>query len=294
MSSLRLEEVGKKAMDRFAARMLAAIDAGCQTPGTHRRGALDSLPLSLSILKSRLLPVLHGFTTRHGGVSTGAFASLNVSTALGDSPGNVGENLARIAGTAGIAADRIATVSQVHGASIERAAEGDAAALAVRPADAVWTDTPGIAVAVKTADCVPVLLADPAGRVAAVHSGWRGTDLEVCAAAVAELCRQGARPDQLVAAIGPCIRACCYEVSDELAARFRERFGSEVIAQGGGTRPHLDLVRAIRATLRRSGLESDRIDVIERCTACEAEDFFSHRRDGGTTGRHLSFAVCAF
>jgi hypothetical protein len=240
-------------------------------------------------LVSPLLPVPHGFSLRRGGVSSGEFESLNVSGSGGDSAESVAENLRRLAAGAGIPVERIASVSQVHGREVVRAAEGQP-----READALWTDEAAAAVSVKTADCVPILLVDPEGRrVAAVHSGWRGTDLEVAAAAVEALSRQGSRPEKILAAIGPCIRLCCYEVSDELARRFADRFGPEVVASDGGA-PHLDLQRAVRTTLVRAGLRADRIDVLERCTACETGDFFSHRRDRGRTGRHLNFALCAF
>jgi hypothetical protein len=240
-------------------------------------------------LVSPLLPVPHGFSLRRGGVSTGAFESLNVSGSGGDLAQNVAENLRRLAAGAGISAERIAAVSQVHGREVVQAGDGEP-----READALWTEEAGAAVSVKTADCVPILLVDPEGRrVAAVHSGWRGTELEVAAAAVEALSARGSSPHKLLAAIGPCIRLCCYEVSDALAQQFAGRFGPEVVASDGGA-PHLDLQRAVRATLVRAGLRVDRIDVLERCTACEPEDFFSHRRDRGRTGRHLNFATCAF
>jgi polyphenol oxidase len=180
-------------------------------------------------------------------------------------------------------------VSQVHGREVVRAGEGEP-----RQADALWTDAAGLAVSVKTADCVPILLVDPDGRrVAAVHSGWRGTDLEIAAAAVEALSAQGARPERLLAAVGPCIQACCYEVSGDLAKRFVDRFGADVVPSDRGA-PHLDLPRAVCATLHRAGVRGDHIDVLRCCTACEQEDFFSHRRERGHTGRHLNFAVCAF
>jgi YfiH family protein len=255
--------------------------------GTRRLHFAAEMPSSA--LVSPLLPIPHGFTTRHGGVSGGAFASLNVSGSVGDAPENVAENLRRIAAGAGIFEKRLAAVTQVHGREVVRAGEGEPP-----QADALWTEEVGLAVSVKTADCVPILLVDPEGRrVAAVHSGWRGTDLEVAAAAVEALASLGARPEKLLAAVGPCIQSCCYEVSADLAKRFAERFGAEVVSSEGGA-PHLDLPRAVRATLQRAGVRGDRIDILARCTSCEPEDFFSHRRDRGRTGRHLNFAVCAF
>jgi YfiH family protein len=152
----------------------------------------------------------------------------------------------------------------------------------------------GGAVGVRTADCVPILIADPQrGRVAAVHSGWRGTAQRIAARAVEALAAQGSNPAWLVAAIGPAIQACCYEVSDELGARFAAAFGEDVVSRAR-PRPHLDLPRAVRKALEQSGVAADRIEVLPHCTSCDSGRFFSHRRDRGRTGRHLSFVACAF
>ena len=138
-------------------------------------------------------------------------------------------------------------------------------------------------------------LAAEAGRspiqlatVAAVHSGWRGTALRVASRAVEALVRTGATASSVCAVVGPCIQACCYEVGPELAERFRAEFGSQVV-RDGGVRPHLDLSAAVRATLLAAGLSADNVDLQPACTACDGTRFYSHRRDGGVTGRHLSF-----
>lgn len=247
-------------------------------------------------LTSRLLPMPHGFSVRQGGVSQGAYRSLNLGFAGGDDAGSVRENHRRLAEAAGFSLPALHVVSQVHGDAVLKVDEApESEALKARgEADALWTSRAGAAVGIRTADCVPILIADPEGRrVAAVHSGWRGTDLRITARAVEALVREGARPERLVAAVGPAIQRCCYEVSEELALRFRARFGDEVVAHDGG-RWRLDLARAVKQTLRQVGVPEDRIDVLPECTACDAERFFSHRRDKGVTGRHLSFAVCRF
>ena len=247
-------------------------------------------------LISHLIPVPHGFSVRHGGVSEGPYASLNLGYSVGDDPARVTENLRRLARKAGLPASALATISQVHGDRVLRAEampEGDEPLPPIGEADALWTDAPGVAVGVKTADCVPILISDREGRrVAAVHSGWRGTELKIAARAVETLVENGARADQLVAAVGPCIQACCYEVSEDLASRFGAAFGEEVIERSG-SKPHLDLSRAVRQTLREAGLSDERIDVLPHCTACDATKFFSHRRDRGQSGRQLSFVVSA-
>lgn len=227
---------------------------------------------------------LHGFSTRRGGVSAAPFDSLNLGGSVGDDPAAVEENLRRLAAEAGFERGGFRAVLQVHGDRVVTADERPIPA--GTEADALVSRTPGIAVAVKTADCVPILIASAAtGSVAAVHAGWRGTDAAIVQRAVESL---GLPPSELVAAVGPAIGACCYEVSEELAARFAARHGS---ASGVVRGRHLDLPAANRALLLEAGLRPEAIDVLDACTACDAERFFSHRRDRGNTGRHLSFVV---
>ncbi|AKF81204.1 conserved hypothetical protein [Myxococcus fulvus] len=254
--------------------------------------------MSIELLTSRLLPVPHGFATRAGGVSEGPFASLNLGFSTGDAREKVEENLRRLAGAAGAPLGALSRVSQVHGdvvleARVEQVDE------ALRPvegeADALWTEVPGTWVAVGTADCVPVVLVDPDGRrVAAIHSGWKGTDLVISARAVETLVARGARPERLLAAVGPSIQRCCYEVSEELGQRFTQRFGADVVEVEPSGRVRLDLSRAVRMTLVGAGLRPEHVDVLQACTACEPSRFFSHRRDAGRTGRHLNLVVNRF
>jgi hypothetical protein len=250
-----------------------------------------------SFVTSSLLPVPHGFATRAGGVSEGPYASLNLGFAVGDVRERVEENHRRLAEAAGAALGALHTVKQVHGDRVLEAAGGEGTG-GLRPqqgeADALWTERPGDWVAVGTADCVPILLVDPEGRrVAAVHSGWRGTDADISARAVEALVARGARPERLLAAVGPSIQRCCYEVSEELGQRFTSRFGPEVVQRSEGS-VRLDLARAVRLTLLRAGLKEAHVDVLSECTACDGDRFFSHRRDAGRTGRHLNFVVHRF
>ncbi len=240
-------------------------------------------------LRSSLLDVPHGFSLRAGGVSVGPLSSLNLGEGVGDAEPSVVENVRRLAEAVGRLPEQLATVRQVHGDRVVRGTPG------VRPeADGVWTDdATGVWVGVKSADCVPVLLATADGRsVAAVHSGWRGTALGVAARAVETLVRTGAKASSVKAAIGPCIQACCYEVGPELATRFGAEFGAGVV-RAWGVRPHLDLPGAVRATLLGAGLLPEHVDLQSACTACDASRFYSHRRDGGVTGRHLAFVAPA-
>lgn len=251
------------------------------------------------LLRSKVLPVPHGFSTRHGGVSGPPFATLNVGYAVGDDRAHVTENLHRLACAAEVPPGDLHTVSQVHGdAAVEagpRAAEGQLPEVSGE-ADALWTARLGAAVGVKTADCVPLLIVDPDRRaVAAVHSGWRGTDARIASRTVALLTARGGAAQRLLCVIGPSIRACCYQVSEELAARFLARFGPEAIKPDPERPgPHLDLVHCVSQDLQAAGVKPAHLDVMPHCTSCEVDTFFSHRRDQGRTGRHLSFVQCRF
>jgi polyphenol oxidase len=254
-------------------------DHGCA--GAPQASAL-SFP-SMLILRSRLLDdFAHGFTTRDGGGSPAPWGSLNLGEAVGDEPERVAENWRRLAAASGLA---FARVRQVHGA---RVLDADRAGAPIAEADAVTSAAPGVAACVSVADCVPILLADPeSGRVAAVHAGWRGTIARIAAAAVERLAAHGATPRRLLAAIGPSIGPCCYEVSPELAARFRAELGEDTVRPG--RTPHLDLQRANAAILRAAGVSPECVEALGHCTSCEVELFFSHRRDAGRTGRHAAF-----
>ena len=237
------------------------------------------------ILAARLLGgYRHGFTTREGGTSIGAFESLNLSSTVGDDPALVRENWARVRAATGLA---FARVRQVHGC---RVVEVEAGTEPVEEADAVATSVPGVAACVSIADCVPVLLADTrSGAVAAIHAGWRGTIGGAAAAAVRSLVeRHGARPADLLAAIGPGIGPCCFEVSRDLAVRFRDEV-DKVTATPRDHGSRVDLWRANELLLRRAGLPRRQIETVARCTSCEERTFFSHRRDRGLTGRHVAF-----
>jgi YfiH family protein len=242
----------------------------------------------VQILRSGLLGRFpHGFTTRHGGGSRPPFDALNLGEAVGDDPAAVAENWERLRGETGLA---FARVRQVHGDRVLVAREPWPAS--ARPeADAVVSATRGVAACVSVADCVPVLLADPrGGAVAAVHAGWRGSIARIAARAVEALAREaGARPCDLIAAIGPSIGPCCYEVAEDLAARFAAELGDDVVRVGPGA-PRLDLWLANERALREAGLGGASVDRLDRCTACDP-GLFSHRRDRGRTGRQVGFVA---
>jgi YfiH family protein len=257
---------------------------------------------------SRLLSaegVVHGFSVRTGGVSQGAYSSLNLGRAVGDDPKAVDENLRRLANAAGLKSpEAFASANQVHGnrvlgATSDGLREVFPATSAREPAGATEADVvlalePGIAAAVRVADCVPILLFAPdLGVAAAVHSGWRGAKLSVAARGVRALQHvTGADPSLLLAAVGPCIGRCCYEVGADLAAGFRALFGPEAADDPEKVpRPHLDLRFCVESALRSAGVRTERIEHSGGCTSCDIGACFSHRRDHGTTGRHLAFVA---
>jgi hypothetical protein len=144
------------------------------------------------------------------------------------------------------------------------------------PADGLWTDEPGLPVLAMSADCLPIALARTNGgppAVAVLHAGWKGLLAGIVAAGVEAL-----GSGSLVAAVGPAIGPCCYEVGEEVAEPYRARFGADVVHGRS-----LDLWACAERALLAAGVS--RVDRFDRCTACEPETFFSHRRDHGVTGR---------
>ncbi len=179
---------------------------------------------------------------------------------------------------------RLLLLGQVHGAAVAFAPwEG-------RPeADAAVAASPGWLLGIQTADCLPVLLVDPKRRlVAAAHAGWRGTAAGVAGRAVAALVARGSRPEDLVAALGPGIGPCCYEVGDEVRAAFSPS-GAAFFRPGPNGRPHLDLRAANARQLANAGLLPEALHHVADCTRCRADLYPSYRRDGRGAGRMISF-----
>ena len=244
--------------------------------------------------------VVHGFSLRTGGVSPAPFDSLNLGASVGDAAESVEENLRRLLEAAGVRGG-LATAHQVHGDRVLGASAGGVLheilpATEPQPegADAVVALDDGVAAGVRVADCVPLLLyAEDQGAAAAVHSGWRGTRLSIAARAVRALQHAaGADPARILAAVGPCIGRCCYEVSPELASMFRGLFGPEAADDPAHRpKPHLDLRACVEGALQRAGVPAERIEQVEGCTSCDMSAFFSHRRDKGRTGRHIAFVA---
>ena len=248
-------------------------------------------------LKSDLLEhagFVHAFFTRLGGVSRGPFESLNLSLSVGDDPEHVEENLRRAAATLGVNRERLYVTRQVHGCDVVVLGAGAASAqVSALAADANVSNCAGVACGVRTADCVPILLADPeSGRVAAVHAGWRGVACNIAGAAVKQMQALGSRPNALLAAIGPHISVDAFEVGEDVAATLARCAGGEAaVIRAAGRKPHVDLARILGAQLEGAGIEMTQIERVRGCTFAEESSFFSHRRDGAVGGRMLSAIV---
>ncbi len=225
--------------------------------------------MSFAALGDHLAIALPGgtalFTTRRGGVSDGPFASLNLGLWTDDDEMRVRENRARVERIGG---GRIAQARQVHGTDVI-AANPDA----VAEADGQVTDAPGVAAMALVADCLPIALVAPEG-VGMLHAGWRGLAGGVIANGVEALRALGA--ERIAAAIGPGAGPCCYEVGDEVRAAF------------GTSGRTVDLKAIARERLADAGVET--VHDCGLCTMHDPERFFSHRRDGGVTGRQAGLA----
>jgi YfiH family protein len=211
------------------------------------------------------------FFTRLGGISEPPYDSLNVSRKVGDEPEAVEENLSTIRRAMGLRP--AAWVRQVAGDSVVRVSGPGFAG----KADALVTAVPDLCLSVAVADCVPVALVGERD-VGMVHSGWRGTLAGVSGKAAHSL-----RGDLVRAYIGPSIRRCCYEVSEELAAGFAAEFGEEVVSGR-----HLSLQHAIKVDLEKAGVE---VNDLGLCSGCRPDLFYSHRKQGPLTGRNLASVV---
>jgi YfiH family protein len=232
----------------------------------------------------------HAFFTCAGGVSSGPFATLNLSSSVGDSPANVAENLNRAADWLGIGVADLNWVSQTHGSEVV-ILDGHLPVESVRmtSADAIIASTGNCACCVRTADCVPVLVADRvSGRVAAIHAGWRGVVAGIVPQTIARLTELGTRREHLIAAIGPHIRVDAFEVSDDVSQLIGEATPRVcVVRRDLGDRPHVSLAQSLCEQLKMAGLGHGQVDDVGGCTFQESDRFFSYRRLGRASGRHL-------
>lgn len=216
-------------------------------------------------------PYSVAFSTRRGGVSEGSFDSLNLGLLTHDEAAHVAENRRRLCEAAGADPERLAMNRQVHATTVNRAEAGERG----REGDGLWTDEPGVPMLKLTADCLPIALARQNGdkpALALLHAGRLGLLHGIVEGGVAAL------GGKLAAVVGPGIGPCCYEVGDDIAEEYRERFGDDALRGR-----NLDLWTVAERVLRAAGVES--VERLDLCTACDPERFFSHRRDGPVTGR---------
>lgn len=252
----------------------------------------------LEYLHADFLPAPNSFSTRHGGVSTGHLASLNLGTGRGDEPANVEENWRRFGAAVGFSPEKLIFTHQVHGSLVRRVTAADFGQGLRCPApqcDGLITDEPGAALAVFSADCTPILLCDTAtGAVGAVHAGWRGTALGIVRRAVEAMGEAfGSRPQDIRAAIGPCIDRCCFEthadVPEAMLAALGDAARIAIDDHGDGTY-HVDLKDLNGIWLEQAGVEQ--VETCPFCTACQPERFWSHRRVGDRRGALAAVIVC--
>ncbi len=232
--------------------------------------------------------VRHAIITRLGGVSSGPYASANLGLAVGDDREAVLANR-RLAGALVSLGAHPVTVKQVHGVQAVLAEAPGEPGVPLGEADMLVTRTPGVPLLVQVADCAPIILIDPVQNAAAVvHAGWRGTAAGAGREAVASMQRLfGSCPGHLLAGIGPAIGVCCYEVGEEVADAVVAASGGTggIIDRTHGERPHLSLETALSAQLRAAGVPESGIECAALCTACRLDLFYSHRREGVSTGR---------
>jgi YfiH family protein len=245
----------------------------------------------------RAIGVPHAFSTRIGGVSPSPFDSMNLGNPSGcavqDEGERITENFKRLQRAIGLEDRTRAWVHQVHGNRLVKFNKQTASG---EKADAVVTACPARVATVRVADCVPILVASENGKmVAAIHAGWRGIVAGVIPAAIAEIQTQlqtsePATPREaemkIIAAIGPCIGFDAFEVGAEVLAEFDRMFGSAAPMRRAETgKGFVDLREAARRQLIDAGISRDSIDTTDRCTVAHRDEFFSHRRDRGITGR---------
>jgi polyphenol oxidase len=241
--------------------------------------------------------VSHFVTTRHGGVSTGAYASLNIGLGTDDEASAVLQNRKILAKSVNIPLSSFVFLNQVHETRVEvatLATKGSGAfnrESAVSKTDAIITNQSGICLFVMGADCVPVLFFDPVKLVVgACHSGWRGTVKSAPAKTVEKMVSAfGSNPGDVLVGIGPSIGSCCYEVGNEVVSSVREQFGKNASGllsiPGKGTQFHFDLWGAVEQQLVAFGVRPENIEQSGLCTKCNSGDFFSSRQGRGVTGR---------
>jgi hypothetical protein len=266
--------------------------------------------------------VPHAFSTRLGGVTTAysrdeaQAGEMNLGLTQTDDARNVAENRRLLLAAAGVSERTLVTLRQIHSNLTRRVARAEANLDRPMRADGLMTDDPAVMIGVETADCVPVLVRDTRNNaVAAFHAGWRGTVKRIVEGSIGKMRLEfGSQPEDLEAAIGPAIGACCYAVGEDVRGEFLSQFSyapelfceiydSDPVKEkypllfltarapghsNMGPNLHLDLIEANRRQLLDAGLRADAITTGWRCTQCERETFYSYRAERGFCGRMMA------
>lgn len=243
----------------------------------------------MQVIKGELLrSTLHGFTTRQGGVSKGPYAELNLGWQVGDCPADVRRNHQRVLRFLKWAPSRVAYMQQVHSADVVAVHSGGQ----ISSCDGILTNRRGLMLWGYFADCTPIFIHDPIRQVVGlIHAGWRGTVKAIARSAVETLkAEYDCNPRDLLVYIGPRIGQCCYEV-DSRVADYVKRFPwwQEVLNPQGAQRFRFDLAQCNLRILEDAGVIREHVEIAPYCTSCYPEIFFSHRRDGSSTGRMAGF-----
>ncbi len=236
--------------------------------------------------------IVHGFTTREGGVSKGQYESLSLSPYRGDDIECVHKNEEILCKSLGFDYSRLSSTKQEHTDNIEViTSENIGIGVHVpwgKGVDAVITREKNVPILCYSADCVPIIMyASDIQAIAAIHSGWKGTAMKIAEKTVKKLIETGAKHENIHAAIGPCIGKCCYEVSEDVALKFDEKYYT---AKENG-KYMLDLEAVNSDLIRSAGVLKENISVSSICTKCHNDIFFSHRGQGGTSGT-LGGIIC--
>ena len=252
---------------------------------------------SLEYLTAEGITVPHCFTTRHGGVSTGPLASMNIAIKLDETEENVTRNFEILGNALGFEITDLVLTRQTHTDWVRPVTREDCRGCFHRDypeCDALVTNTPGLALTVFTADCTPILFHDPVtGAVGAAHAGWRGTAAGIGARTVEAMVRHyGCKPENIRAAIGPNIGACHFETDGDVPQAMIDAYGDEVLPyiRQVGEKYFLDLKEINALVLGRAGVRH--IEISTDCTMCRPDRFWSHRVTGGIRGSQGALILC--
>lgn len=244
--------------------------------------------------------IMHGFSTRLGGVSTGIYSTMNLSFTRGDEESLVRENFRRIGDAIGFLPENLVTSDQTHTANVRLVTEEDRGKGFTRPRDyqdidGMVTNVPGLVLSTFYADCVPLYFVDPVHKAVGLsHSGWRGTASRIGKVTVEKMAREfGSEPEDILAAIGPSICQDCYEVSEDVADQFKktfdEKYWPEIFYKKPDGKYQLNLWQANRRILMEAGVKEEHISMPNLCTCCNPDLMFSHRASHGKRGNLGAF-----